>query len=314
MRQKVIIDCDPGIDDALALILAFHSPELEVEAITGVSGNVPIDLVMQNIQKILSLIKPNQLPLLAQGAARPLSGRPFYAYEVHGADGLGGAEIKLAHKNNCLKVSPQPAPELIIEMANKYSGELILVAIGPLTNLALALNKDKTALKKIKKIIIMGGAIRERGNVTPYAEFNFYVDPLAAKIVLEAELPIILIPLDVTHQVYLSAEEMELKSKQPQDPFLKFLNEATGYDFKERNFRGKKQLFYLHDPLAVAVAINEQLIEKEKKPLSVEVEEGGHYGKVKELSAEGFISPRIDVALKVKSDDFLNFFWERLKG
>lgn len=314
MAQKAIIDCDPGVDDALALIQAFHSPELEIEAITGVNGNVPIELVMQNIKKLLSLIRPTHLPLIAQGAARPLWGEPTYAYEVHGLDGLGGARIDALKEEEFWQSSSKSAAELILEMADKYAKELTLVAIGPLTNLALAIKKDLATLKKIRRIIIMGGAVREKGNITPYAEFNFYVDPLAAKIVLEAELPITLIPLDVTHQVYLSVEEMEIKGGQFQDPFIRFLKEATGYNFEERNFRGKKKLFYLHDPLAVAVALNEQLVEKEKRALSVEVEKGLHYGMVKDLSSENFISNRIDVALRVKSRDFINFFWERLRG
>jgi len=314
MAQKTIIDCDPGVDDALALILAFHSPELEIEAITGVHGNVPVELVMQNIKKMLSLIRPARLPWIAQGAGRPLVGESIYAYEVHGADGLGGAKINRLKEGEFWHYSSKLADELILEVADKYAQELILVAIGPLTNLALAIKKDLATIKKIRKIIIMGGAVREKGNITPYAEFNFYVDPLAAKIVLEADLPITLIPLDVTHQVYLTAEEMEVKGRHSQSPFLKFLKEATGYDFQARNFRGNKTIFYLHDPLAVAVAIKEQLVGKEKMPLTVEVEDDFYYGKVRELSPESFIPNLIDVALKVKAADFLRFFWDRLHG
>ncbi|MGC8811546.1 MAG: nucleoside hydrolase [bacterium] len=314
MAQKVVIDCDPGVDDALALILAFYSPELEIEAITGVNGNVPVELVMQNIKKMLSLIRPTHLPWIAQGAARPLVGKSIYAYEVHGADGLGGARLDRLQEEEFGHYSSKSADELILEMADKYAQELILIAIGPLTNIALAIKKDLATIKKIRKIIIMGGAVKEKGNITPYAEFNFYVDPLAAKIVLEADLPITLIPLDVTHQVYLTAEEMEIKGRQSHAPFLRFLIEATGYDFQARNFRGNKKLFYLHDPLAVAVAIDEQLVEKEKMPLSVEVEEGLDYGKVKQLSPEGFTPQGIDVALKVNRADFLKFFWDRLSG
>lgn len=314
MAQKVVIDCDPGVDDALALIIAFHSPELEIEAITGVNGNVPVELVMQNIKKMLCLIRPIHLPWIGRGAARPLRGESIYAYEVHGIDGLGGARIDSLKGEEFWQSSSKSADELILEMADKYAQELILVAIGPLTNVALAIKKDLATLKKIKKIIIMGGAVREKGNVTPHAEFNFYVDPLAAKIVLEAELPIMLIPLDVTHQVYLSAEAMEIEDGQFQDPFLRFLKEATGYNFKERNFRGKKKSFYLHDPLAVAVAINEELVEKEKMTLSVEIEEGLNYGKVMQLSPEGFIPNQIDVAIRVNCANFLKFFRERLRG
>ncbi len=315
VRKKVIIDCDPGVDDALALILAYHSPELQVEAITGVNGNVPIDLVMQNIQKMLSLIRPAHPPWVGQGAARPLSGGLVYAFEVHGEDGLGGARIDSLKGEKFWQMSSKPADELIIELAHKFAQELSLIAIGPLTNLALAIKKDLAAIKKIEKIIIMGGAVEERGNITPFAEFNFYVDPLAAKIVMEADLPITLIPLDVTHQVFITAAEMKNLGKTGQKPFINFLIEATGYDLEKRIFRGGKNLFYLHDPLAIAVAAQEQLVKKVKKSLTIKTEEGPYYGRVSELPAvEGALTSPIEVALKVNRADFLNLFWQRMAG
>lgn len=313
MGQKIIIDCDPGIDDALALILAFLSPELEIAAITGVNGNVPLSLVMENIKKILSLIKPQERPWIAPGAAKPLKGKAIYAYEVHGEDGLGGAKIDLVPGECWWQVFPKTAEELILDLANQYPEELTLIAIGPLTNLALALQKDPAMVKKLKKIIIMGGAVREKGNITPYAEFNFYVDPLAAKIVLEAELPITLVPLDVTHQVYIASEGVEKRVSQVQNPFSKFLLAASGYDCKEKIFRGRKKIFYLHDPLAIGVAVNEKLVEKEIMSLSINTEEGLYYGQVIELATvKPSASAKVEVALKVKSEDFLNLFWGRL--
>lgn len=315
MGSKVIIDCDPGVDDALALILAFHSPELEVEAITGVNGNVPIELVMQNIKKILSLIRPAHRPWIGQGAARPLIGEAVNAYDVHGYDGLGGARIESSEGEDFWHFSSEPAEEIILEMASKYPEELTLIAIGPLTNLALAIKKDPRPIKKIRKIIIMGGAVRGKGNITPFAEFNFYVDPLAAQMVMEAELPIIIIPLDVTHQVFLTAEEMEKRGSGEDNLFIKFLLESSGYDYERRVFRGAKKLFYLHDPLAIAVAVQDQLIEKEKISISVNTAQGLYYGQVRELPATGAnFASQIEVALKVKREGFLNFFWKRLRG
>src|SRR4030043_2209165 len=124
MTKKVVIDCDVGVDDALALILAFHSPELEVKTITGVNGNVPLDRVFENIQEVLSLIQPQQKPLIAKGASQPLKGQSVYAHSVHGEDGLGGAKIVQKQGEEWWHTYPGPAYELITRMARQYPNEL----------------------------------------------------------------------------------------------------------------------------------------------------------------------------------------------
>jgi inosine-uridine nucleoside N-ribohydrolase len=172
MAKKVVIDCDVGVDDALALILAFHSPELEVKAVTGVNGNVPLNLVFQNIRKVLSLIKPPNRPFIVKGADQPLRGQTVHAHSVHGQDGLGGAKIQCKDGETWWLSYPRHASELITEVAHQYPNEITLVAVGPLTNLALALKQDPAGMKKLKELVIMGGAVRTRGNTTPYAEFN----------------------------------------------------------------------------------------------------------------------------------------------
>ena len=200
--KKVMIDCDVGVDDALALILAFHSPELDVKAVTGVNGNVPLKQVFENIQKVLSLIQPKSKPLIAKGADQPLKGKTIYAHSVHGKDGLGGAKIDRREGEEGWQFFPGRADELITKMARQHPDEMTLIATGPLTNLALALQRDPEGMGKLKAVAIMGGAVRTRGNITPYAEFNIFSDPLAAQIVLKSGLPITLVPLDVTHQVF----------------------------------------------------------------------------------------------------------------
>ena len=120
--KKVVIDCDVGVDDALALILAFHSPELDVRAVTGVNGNVPLEQVFENIQKVLSLIQPKNKPLIAKGADRPLKGKPLYAHSVHGQDGLGGAKIDRDEGKQWWQFYAGPADELITKMARQVSG------------------------------------------------------------------------------------------------------------------------------------------------------------------------------------------------
>lgn len=305
--KKVMIDCDVGVDDALALILAFHSRELEVKAVTGVNGNVPLELVFENIKKVLSLIQPLNKPIIAKGADRPLKGRTIYAHSVHGKDGLGGARIERAERERWWQYSPDPADELITKMARQYPEELTLIAIGPLTNLALALKRDQEGMKKLKAVAIMGGAVRTNGNITPHAEFNIFSDPLAAQMVLESGLPTTLVPLDVTHQVSLTPQWMEERVRPIKNSISKFVIEATGYDLTAHRFRNK-ELIHLHDPLAVGAVVDPDLLKKERISLHVETEEGEHYGRTSQ-AGEG---PRIDVCLEVESQKFLGLFVSRL--
>jgi purine nucleosidase len=307
MAKKVMIDCDVGVDDALALILAFHSQELDVKAVTGVNGNVPLEQVFGNIQKVLSLIQPKNKPLIAKGADQPLQGKPVYAHSVHGKDGLGGAKIDRKGGEDGWRLFPGRAEELIIEMARQHPDEMTLIATGPLTNLALALQRDREGMKKLKEITIMGGAVRTGGNITPHAEFNVFSDPLAAKIVLESEVPITLVPLDVTHQVSLTSQWMEERVKPISNSFSKFLIEATGYRPTTHQFRNK-DLVYLHDPLAVGAVIHPTLVRKERLSIHVETQEGEYFGKTSEAK-EG---PKVEVCLGVDARGFLELFLSRL--
>jgi purine nucleosidase len=307
MVKKVLIDCDVGVDDALALILAFHSPELDVKAVTGVNGNVPLEQVFGNIQKVLSLIQSKNKPFIAKGADQPLKGKTIYAHSVHGKDGLGGAQIDLREGEHWWHLFPGRADELITKMARQYPDEMTLIATGPLTNLALAFQRDPAGMRKLKEIAIMGGAVRTKGNLTPYAEFNIFSDPLAAQIVLGSGLAITLVPLDVTHQVSLTPQLMEKKLKPLNNSFSKFVIEATGYHSATHQFRNK-ELIHLHDPLAVGVVIEPTLVRKEKFSIEVETQEGEHYGQTSEVK-EG---PEIDVCLGVDSQKFLDLFASRL--
>lgn len=307
MVKKVMIDCDVGVDDAFALILAFHSPELKVKAVTGVNGNVPLTQVFENIQKVLLLIQPQHKPLIARGAEKPLKGETIYAHSFHGRDGLGGAIIERTEGKEYWKTFPGSADELITKMARQCPDQLTLIATAPLTNLALGIQRDLEGMKKLKEIVIMGGAVRTKGNITPHAEFNIFSDPLAAKIVFESELPITLVPLDVTHQVNLTAQYMEEKVKPIRNPFSRFVIEATGYHSSTRQFRNK-EIIHLHDPLAVGVAIDPNLVKKEKLSVSVETQEGEYFGKI----IEGVGDSNIDVCLTVDAKRFLELFVSRL--
>jgi len=298
-----MIDCDVGVDDAFALVLAFHSPKLEVKTVTGVNGNVPLNQVFENMQTVLSLIRPQHKPLIAKGADQPLKGKTIYAHSVHGKSGLGEAKIEAKAREQWWRISHGPANELITEMARQYPDELTLIATGPLTNLALALQRDKEGMQKLKEVVIMGGAVRTKGNITPHAEFNIFSDPLAAKIVFESGLPITLVPLDVTHQVFFTSRWMEDRIRPLNTSFSKFVMEATGYDGVTQRFPNKEAV-YLHDPLAVGVLINPDLVKKKKLSLRVETQEGEYYGHISEAK-EG---SNIEVCLEVNAKNFLELF------
>jgi purine nucleosidase len=313
MKRKVIIDCDVGVDDALALILAFHSPEIEVLAVTGVNGNVPLHAVMSNIRKVLTLLQPFPPPLVAAGADRPLKGPAIYARHIHGEDGLGGAEIQESLSREWWRPYPASAADLILQSARENPDEVTLIAIGPLTNLAFALRKNPRSMDRFRNLVIMGGAVRTAGNVTPHAEFNFYVDPLAVRIVLESGLPITLVPLDVTHQVPLTPEDMEEKVRPKDNLFARFVIQATGYDGEKRNFRCGNKNFYLHDPLAVGAVLHPDWLRTEKLSLSVATEEGERIGQCLERKVGGKKNPGINVGLGVNREEFLKLFLSRLE-
>jgi len=307
--KKVLIDCDVGVDDALALILAFHSDELEVKAVTGVNGNVPLEQVFENIQKVLCLIRPQDKPLIAKGADQPLKGNPIHAHSVHGKDGLGGAKIDIKEGEEWWRFSFGPADELMTEMACQSPDEMTLIATGPLTNLALAIQRDREGMRKLKEIVIMGGAVRTKGNVTPHAEFNIFSDPLAAKIVLDSELPITLVPLDVTHRVFLTPQWIEERLTPIHNSFSQFVIEVIGYDIIAHRFLRDSDFIYLHDPLAVAVVIDPTLVRTEPLSLDVNTHEGEQYGHMTEVSGKS----KIDVCLEVDAERFLDLFLSRLR-
>ncbi len=274
--RPVVIDTDPGVDDALALCLALRSPELRVEAITTVAGNVPVEVATRNALRILDLVRPAPRPLLAQGASEPLK-RPLQtASEVHGDDGLGGATA-LREADGRPRYPDPPigpdrtdAPELLAEMAERFAARLTIITLGPLTNLALALRSHGPLLRKVGQVVAMGGALRVPGNVTPVAEFNIWVDPEAAAEVLQAGLPLRLVGLDVTHQVRLAPEDLP----PPESPVARFVRDITGRTLAwSRAAEGGGMP--LHDPLAVAAAADPTLCTWEA--LDVRVETRGEF-------------------------------------
>lgn len=309
--QKVILDTDPGVDDALALLLAFRSPELSVVGITTVCGNVSVDQSGVNVFRVLDLLGLKDEPPVARGAERPLKGAPWGAEGVHGPDGLGGLDEK-RYPPPQPRLSPLSAEALILELVRDQPGEITLITLGPLTNLARALSKDRATLGGLKEVIVMGGAVTVPGNVTSYAEFNIAVDPEAAQQVLEAGLPLTLVGLDVTHRVILSKRTVEEMARAYPHPLSRFVLDCTGryMELHERNegFQG----CYLHDPLAVGVAIQPSLVRKRGFRLQVDTGPGPMRGGMKARSGTPHSLRPVQVCVEVEVDRFLSLFLERL--
>jgi purine nucleosidase len=254
MKRKIIIDTDPGQDDALAILLALASPELDVLGITAVAGNVPLQLTETNARKICELAGRPDVKVFA-GADRPLM-RPLVTAEyVHGKTGLDGPDLP----EPTMPLQKQHAVDFIIEtLLFEESGSVTLCPLGPLTNIAQALIRAPQIAPRIREIVLMGGGFFEGGNVTPTAEFNIYVDPQAAQIVLDSGAPVVMLPLDVTHKALTSTRRVErframgtksgVASAELLDFFERFDEEKYGSDGGP-----------LHDPNVIAYLLQPDL-------------------------------------------------------
>jgi inosine-uridine nucleoside N-ribohydrolase len=323
MPRRIIIDTDPGVDDALALILALQSPELSVDAITTVSGNVHVDLATQNALTVLGLFPPERRPPVARGAAQPLAGSWATAVHVHGDDGLGGLS-RLRTSAGQPRYPPASAAltqvdavTCLLDCIRQAPGELTLVALGPLTNLAYALRRDVSVVRQLVEVVIMGGAVAVPGNVTSVAEFNIYVDPEAAQEVLASGLPLTLIGLDVTERVRLTAE-MIAQHVRPSGSILgQFVAECTAHTVQFSSRVERPPGMAMHDPLAVGVLIDPAIVSTE--PLSVQVETKGEFttgmlvADRRRLHPDHKAPANVDVALEVDAGRFLEMFLGRLQ-
>lgn len=206
MTRSIIIDCDPGVDDCIALLAALGADDcLDLKAITVVAGNVPVDTCARNALGILALAGREDIPVFA-GCERPMRVKPEFAEHIHGASGLGDARLPEA---SVPTQSRHAVDYLCTTLANAEPGSMTLVITGPMTNFATALQRDASITRAVRELVIMGGAAIEGGNITSHAEFNIYADPDAAKIVLESGCRTTLIGLDATLQIRCTPARME---------------------------------------------------------------------------------------------------------
>jgi inosine-uridine nucleoside N-ribohydrolase len=319
--RRVIIDTDPGVDDAMAILLALNSPELKVEALTVVPGNVEAWQGLENALKIVSLAGRCDIPV-AGGAQHPLAQKLITAQYWHGKNGLANVELPAS---KC-KADPRFGPDLIIETIHKYPHEVTLIPVGPLTNIALAVSKDPSIVPLIKDIVIMGGSI-SGGNVDGAAEANIYNDPEAASIVFNAGWMVTMVGSDVGERTIITRKHLADLHGGPESDFVAKLvdyyitaSEKTGYSGAA-----------MYDPLAVGTAIDPTLVTL--KDMHVDVETRGEFTRGETVAnrmgsnennvlhgdhyeIEGVIplKPNARVCLASDADRFLKLFIGRIKG
>ncbi len=275
--HRIIIDTDPGVDDALAILLALRSPELKVEAITPVAGNVPLEFTLPNALRLVEIAGRTDVPVAA-GARHPLVRALITASHVHGNNGLAGVEFPEPK----IKPVAETAPELIRRIVRANPGEISIVAVGPLTNVALALRADPDLAGKLRSIVIMGGSL-SGGNATPAAEFNLYVDPEAARVVFDAGVPLTMVGLDVTRKVLFTEERLKVMetAKNPSGVAAGRIMRAT---LERLNHGPHPMIEAMHDPLTVANLIDPGILTL--KDYYVEIETQGEFSAGETLGYE----------------------------
>ena len=308
MAKRILIDTDPGIDDSLAILLALASPELSLEGLSVVHGNCSLEQATINGLSILELAHASHIPL-AKGCELPLVQPSLLAPETHGDTGLGYAKFS----------EPQSRPigqhgcDFLIEQIMSNPGEFTLVAIGPLTNVALAIRQEPRVVSALKELIIMGGAIRHEGNTTALAEFNTYVDPHAAHIVYHAGIPTTLVPLDVSYQCILTKPDVD-RLLQIDSPLTRFIADATRFYMEFHDEYQGVEGCVINDPLALALTFAPELCDYQELPVDVDISGGVSMGKtIADFYNYTKKPANMKVALGVRPRDFIELFLERME-
>ena len=321
--QKILFDTDPGTDDALALMLAFTSPELDVRAITVVPGNVTLEMGVENAMRMASLANRCDIPIAA-GAHGPLFQKLITAEMWHGKNGLGNVELP---PSKC-KLDPRFGPDVIIQLVHASPHEITLVPVGPLTNIAFAVKKDPSIVPLVKEVILMGGSITG-GNVNAAAEANIYNDPEAAQIVFQAGWPLTMVGLEVGDHAPFTRKHLDELGK-THGPINDFIHDVAKYlvDLSEKFGEAGTPMY---DPSAVAVAIDPTLVKVQAMHVDVETRGeftrgetvGNRHGYVERNVPHGDhmwiedvdkVAPNAKVCVDVDADRLLRLFVSRIGG
>ncbi|HUM04444.1 MAG TPA: nucleoside hydrolase [Terriglobales bacterium] len=321
--RKIIFDTDPGTDDAMALMLALNSPELDVRAITVVPGNVTAQQGLENALRMVSLANRCDIPIAA-GAQHPLFQKLITAEFWHGKNGLANVELPAS---KC-KVDPRFGPDLIIQMVHAAPNEITLVPVGPLTNIALAVEKDPSIVPLVKEVIIMGGSITG-GNVNAAAEANIYNDPEAAQIVFQAGWPLTMVGLDVGDKTLLGRKQLA-QLKETHGPVNDFIAQIATYLIELSEKFGETGT-PMYDPLAVGVAVDATLVTAPAMHVDVEtrgdftrgetvanrrgyIERNVLHGDRYIIEGADKVEPNAKVCTDVQAEKFLQLFVSRIRG
>ncbi|MCA9877950.1 MAG: nucleoside hydrolase [Thermomicrobiales bacterium] len=295
----LILDVDTGTDDALALAYAHANPRIELLAATTVAGNIGVDLATANTLAVLDALGASDVPV-HQGASHPLVRPHRDAVYFHHENGMGGATLPASQR----AIGPDRGPAAIIRLAKQRPGEITLVCLGPLTNLAIALNVEPGLTDLLAGVALMGGAFNVPGNTTPAAEFNILVDPEAAEQVFAAPFKrLVAVGLDVTEQVRLTTADWKhaVDHAATLPPTAALLGEVGRFAYGELG----RDSFALHDPLAVASALQPDLISREEAAIVVDTRDGEHLGRTR-IAGPG----RVEVATAVDVERALRDFRE----
>ena len=301
--KRLVIDCDPGIDDAQAIMMAHRHPDVKIEAITSVCGNVGINHTTGNVLRILDLLEAESIPVFA-GARTALVQPGESASFVHGEDGLGGVDLPISKR----KIEKAPAALGLIQLAKQSPGELSLIAMGPLTNLALALRLEPELPALFNRLVIMGGAYYGQGNTRNFpVEFNLFADPDAAAVVFSnwPKLSMITWEATITHGLPLADFKAMMENDNPRSRFLK--NSTKGLlSFLEENFN--TQMSYAADPLAMAVMLEPEIVTKSVEKF-VQIERFGHMSRgmtVVDWWGTSQRQPNVEIVFEVDQERFFD--------
>jgi purine nucleosidase len=306
--KRILFDTDPGIDDSLAILLALASSELSIEGISVVHGNCTVDQGVSNALGVLGLAHATHIPV-SRGFALPLVQPSLLAPETHGNAGVGYATLPATSAH---PVS-QHSVDFLIEKILSAPGEISLVCIGPLTNVAVALRKEPGIIKAVREVIIMGGAIRHQGNTSPLAEFNVFVDPHASYMVYHSGLPITLVPLDVTYQCALTRADVA-RLQRVDSPISRFIADSTRFYMEYHGEYQKIDGCIINDPLALALAFAPGLCDYEEHYVDVDISGGVSLGKTFADFYRVTGQPaNIKIALGVRAREFMELFLQRME-
>ena len=309
--QKIILDVDTGIDDALALLYAIAEEELDLVGVTTTYGNIDVNQATKNSLSILDSVEATNVPVY-QGSSHSLSSEEYIRREIttqiHGEDGIGNANIKSSTR----LPEEQHAVDFLIDAALKYGKELKLICVGPLTNLARAYQKNSEAIKNINEIIIMGGALTVPGNATSFAEANIIEDAIAAKIILESDLPLKMVGLDVTMRTILTEKETDKWKEYYTELSQKVIKMTEHYFHSYRN-RFDMLGCALHDPLAVGIALYPELTETLAINLTVELEGPARGMTIGDYEKLDHLDPTTEVCIQIDHEKFLTLFMNAME-